>query len=171
MTTTETRTATDVVRAYFDALQQGQFDSIGALFADDVRWHQPGEGTPSGVYTSKAAVFDLFGKFMQLSRGTFAINRVDAIMANGDLVAATLQFHARRGSEQIDMRGVDVMRVRDGPIFSGVRPPDSASIVSGSPNRGKTSPANVTISVMTPSSIRSTSRARALHAVSPGRDR
>ena len=27
----------DVVRAYFDTLQQGQFDLLGALFADDVR--------------------------------------------------------------------------------------------------------------------------------------
>jgi ketosteroid isomerase-like protein len=75
MVTTEARTATDVVRAYFDALQQGQFDLLGALFADDVRWHQPGQGTLSGVYTGKAAVFELFGKFMQLSGGTFAIDR------------------------------------------------------------------------------------------------
>jgi hypothetical protein len=44
-----------------------------------------------------------------------------------------------------------------------------SSIVRGSPNRGKTVPANVTISVMMPSSIRSTSRASARHAASPGR--
>jgi ketosteroid isomerase-like protein len=75
MMTTESRTAADVVRAYFEALQQGQFDSVGALFADDVRWHQP-----------------------------------------GDLVAATLHFYARRGTEQIAMDGVDVLRVRDGQI-------------------------------------------------------
>jgi uncharacterized protein len=117
MMTTEGPTATDVVRAYFDALQRGRVDSLGALFADDVRWHQPGQGTLSGLYTGKAAVFDLFGKFMQLSGGTFAIDRVKAIMANGDLVAAALQFHARRGTEQIAMDGVDVLRVRDGQII------------------------------------------------------
>jgi ketosteroid isomerase-like protein len=116
MMTTEARRATDVVRAYFDALQQGQFDSLGALFADDVRWHQPGQGTLSGVYTGKAAVFELFGKFMQLSGGTFAIDQVETIMANGDFVAATLHFRARRATEQIAMNGVDVMRVRDGQI-------------------------------------------------------
>ena len=112
--TTGAQTATDVVRAYFDALQQGQFQSLGAIFADDVRWHQPGHGTLSGVYTGKAAVFELFGKFMQLSGGTFAIDQVDTIMENGDLVAAALHFHARRGTEQIAINGVDVMRVRDG---------------------------------------------------------
>jgi ketosteroid isomerase-like protein len=116
MMATEVSTATDVVRAYFDALQQGRLDSLGALFADDVRWHQPGQGTLSGVYTGKAAVFGLFEKFMQLSGGTFAIDRVKVIMANGDLVAAAIQFRARRGREQIAMDGVDVLRVRDGQI-------------------------------------------------------
>ena len=115
-TTTEARTATDVVRAYFNALQQGQFDSLGALFADDVRWHQPGQGTLSACVHAQGAVFELFGEFMQLSGGTFAIDQVETIMANGDFVAATLHFHARRGAEQIAMNGVDVMRVRDGQI-------------------------------------------------------
>ena len=35
---------------------------------------------------------------MQLSGGTFAIDQVETIMANGDFVAATLHFHARRGA-------------------------------------------------------------------------
>jgi ketosteroid isomerase-like protein len=116
MMATRGQTATDVVHAYFDALRQGRLDSLGALFADDVRWHQPGQGTLSGVYTGKAAVFGLFEQFMQLSGGTFAIDRVKAIMANGDLVAAAIHFHARRGTEQIAMDGVDVLRVRDGQI-------------------------------------------------------
>jgi hypothetical protein len=37
-------------------------------------------------------------------------------MANGEFVAAALHFHARRGTEQIAMNGVDVMRIRDGQI-------------------------------------------------------
>ena len=78
MVTTEARTATDVVRAYFDALHQGQFDSLGV--------------TLSGVYTGKAAVFELFGKFMQLSGGTFAIDQVKTIMANGTLSRQRCSF-------------------------------------------------------------------------------
>jgi hypothetical protein len=49
------------------------------------------------------------------------------------------------------------------------RPSCRDSMMSGSPKGGKTSGANVTISVMTPSSIRKTSRANARHVVSPGR--
>jgi uncharacterized protein len=116
MMATRGQTATDVVHDYFDALRQGRLDSLAALFADDVRWHQPGQGTLSGVYTGKAAVFGLFEQFVQLSGGTFAIDRVKDIMANGDLVAAAIHFHARRGTEQIAMDGVDVLRVLDGQI-------------------------------------------------------
>ena len=57
-----------------------------------MRWHQPGQGTLSGVYTGKAAVFELFGKFMQLSGGTFAIDQVETIMANGDLGRGNAPF-------------------------------------------------------------------------------
>ena len=101
MVTTEARTATDVVRAYFDALHQGQFDSLGV--------------TLSGVYTGKAAVFELFGSSCSERRHVRDRSGEDD-HGERDFVAATLQFHARRGTEQIAVNGVDVMRVRDGQI-------------------------------------------------------
>ena len=70
----------------------------------------------SGVYTGKAAVFELFEKFMQLSGDTFAIDQGNDSGETGDFVAATLHFHARRGTEQVAMNGVDAMRVREGQI-------------------------------------------------------
>ena len=116
--------AAAVMTAYFGALLSGDFASLDSLFADDVIWHQPGGGQLSGDYRGKQSLFGLFGRFMQLSGGTFQITEVGDVMVNGSLVAASLRFGAARGDDRIDMPGVDLMRIVDGKIqevwlFSG----------------------------------------------------
>ncbi|MBX2988046.1 MAG: nuclear transport factor 2 family protein [Bdellovibrionaceae bacterium] len=106
-----------VVKTYFDCLANGDLNTLGSLFAENVIWHQPGAGSLSGVHEGKQAVFALFGKFMEISEGTFRINAVDSIMANGDFVSATLSFSAsKKNGSQIKMNGVDVMRIENGKI-------------------------------------------------------
>ena len=110
-------TPTGVVETYFDALGRGDLDAVGSAFADDVVWHQPGTGSLSGTYRGKQELFALLGRFVEFSGGSFRIDRVDAIMANDDHVAATLHFSARRGERAISMDGVDVFRIApDGHI-------------------------------------------------------
>jgi len=104
-------TGTQAVKSYLLALQRGDLDTVGQALAEEVVWHQPGQGSLSGTYHGKQAVFALFGEFMQRSGGSFAIDRVDAVMANGDLVAVPLHFTARRDGDALDMDGVDVFRV------------------------------------------------------------
>lgn len=113
-----------LVRTYFDALASGEFERLGQLFADDVIWHQPGQGSLSGKYVGKEALFALFGSFMERSGGSFRIDDVGSIMANGNLVAATLHFFAESPAGAMAMSGVDLMRVEGGQIrevwvFSG----------------------------------------------------
>ena len=48
---------------------------------------------------------------MQISGGTFKIDEVSAIMANGDQVAAILKFSAQREGAEMSMSGVDVMTI------------------------------------------------------------
>jgi uncharacterized protein len=85
----------------------------------------PGGGALSGTYHGKAELFPLFGKFMEISAGTFKIDSVTNIMVNSDLVTAVLHFSAQKpGGEKISMRGVDLMRIESGKIkevhlFSG----------------------------------------------------
>lgn len=105
-----------VVKTYFNSLATGDLNTLGGLFADNVIWHQPGQGSLSGVHKGKEAVFILFGKFMEISQGSFQINSVDSIMANGDLVSATLKFSANKKEGGISMSGVDVMRIENGKI-------------------------------------------------------
>lgn len=105
------------VTTYFESLAKGDLETLGSLFADDVIWHQPGKGALSKSYFGKQELFPLFGKFMEISEGTFKIDKVESIMANGDLVTATLQFSAKKSNGQsISMAGVDVMKINNGQI-------------------------------------------------------
>lgn len=106
----------DVVRHYFDALGRGDLPACGALLADDVTWHQPGRSGLSGQYRGKGELFPLLGRFMALSEGSFQIDAVRAVMANGGLVAASIHFKAQRGAQAMAMDGVDLMRVEGGLI-------------------------------------------------------
>ena len=113
-----------LVRKYFAALAKGDMAAAGALFADDIVWHQPGNSALSRTYRGKSELFPLLGRFMELSQGTFQIDPVRSVMANGDRVAATIHFRAQRGGAALSMDGVDLMRVEDGLIrevwlFSG----------------------------------------------------
>lgn len=113
------------VQKYFDALAKGDLATLGGLFADDVIWHQPGQGSLAKTYFGKAEVFPLFGKFMEISQGSFRIDSVKSIMANGNLVIAVLHFSAKKSNGQsISMDGVDLMKIENGLIkevhlFSG----------------------------------------------------
>ena len=116
-TQNQTQSNTGVVETYFSSLAKGDLNTLGSLFADDVIWHQPGQGKLSKTYSGKQELFGLFGQFMEISHGTFKIDSVDNIMANGSFVAATLRFSAKKSSGQsIAMSGVDVMKVENGKI-------------------------------------------------------
>lgn len=106
----------DVVRRYFDAVARGDLEAIGAAFSDDIEWHQPGDGTLSGLHRGKAAVFALLGQFMQRSEGSFRIDALGPLMAQGDLVTTSLHFRAERAGAALSMSGVDMLRIEGGRI-------------------------------------------------------
>ncbi|RRD78322.1 nuclear transport factor 2 family protein [Tannerella forsythia] len=98
------------VRQFYTALAQGDFETVGALLSDDLIWHQPGKGTLSGVYNGKQNVFAHLGRMAQLSNGTFAIDQVDYVTGNGDLVVAAIGFAVSANGHSMEMRGVDLFR-------------------------------------------------------------
>ena len=106
----------DLVRSYFDALGRGDFAAAGSTFADDLVWHQPGTNSLSGTHRGKPAIFALLGAFAERSAGSFRIDRVDQLFANGDLVAATIVFSASAAGTAMSMSGVDLLRVENGKI-------------------------------------------------------
>ena len=107
---------TETARTYFHAIQTGDMETVASSLADDVVWHQPGDNRFSGVHTGRDAVFAMLGQMMQVSEGSFAIDEVRSLMANGDQVAATIHFVGRRDGSVMGMEGVDLLRIADGKI-------------------------------------------------------
>ena len=125
----------EVVQTYFNCLAKGDLNRLGELFADDVIWHQPGQGQLSKTYHGKEQLFALFGQFMTISQGSFKIDEVKNIMVNGDFVTAILHFSANRPGGNISMDGVDLMKIQSGKIkevwlFSGDQEAEDAFWVS-----------------------------------------
>jgi uncharacterized protein len=107
---------TNIAREYFEAVQTGDMATLAKLIDEKIVWHQPGSNQFSGERRGRNAVFEMLGAMMQFTAGTFAIDKVYSIMGNGELVAASIHFSARRDSNSVSMDGVDVLRIKDGAI-------------------------------------------------------
>jgi ketosteroid isomerase-like protein len=110
------KNSTDVARAYFQAVQTGDMAALGTLVDEKIVWHQPGSHQFSGERRGRGAVFEMLGAMMQCTAGTFAIDEVRSLMGNGEMVAASIHFSARRDGKSMSMDGVDVLRIVDGAI-------------------------------------------------------
>jgi len=103
--------ALDVVERYGAAASAGDMDALARALTDDAVWHQPGTNQLSGDHVGREAIVKHLGRFMELSRGTFAV-RTDSATESGALVATAVRFTARReDGAGLDQAGVDVFRV------------------------------------------------------------
>ena len=107
---------TEKVSLFYAALAQGDFETVGTLLSDDLVWHQPGKGALSGIYSGKQNVFAHLSKMAQLSNGIFAIDQVDYVTENGDLVVAAVAFAVSASGYSMEMKGVDLFRFENGLI-------------------------------------------------------
>ncbi|MFD9440757.1 nuclear transport factor 2 family protein [Streptomyces sp. NPDC060006] len=106
----------DIARTYFQAVQTGDMATLGGLLDEGIVWHQPGANQFSGEHKGQGAVFQMLGGMMEASQGSFAIDTIHTLMANGDLVTATIRFSGRRDNASMSMNGVDLLRIADGRI-------------------------------------------------------
>ena len=106
----------DIARAYCHAVQTGDMATLGDLLDVAIVWHQPGANQYSGDHRGRDAVFQMLGGMMAATQGTFAIDQIHSLMANGDLVAARIHFTGNRGDTSMAMDGVDVLRFNGGKI-------------------------------------------------------
>jgi ketosteroid isomerase-like protein len=107
---------TDIAREYFQAVQQGDMATLSKLVDEQIVWRQPGSNQFSGERKGRSPVFEMLGAMMQCSAGTFAIDKVHSLMGNGEMVAASIHFSARRDDKSMSMDGIDVLRIKDGAI-------------------------------------------------------
>jgi len=107
----------EIVGGFFGAIAKGDMETAGNLLGESVVWNQPGNGAISGKKNGKQDVFAHLGRIMELSQGTFAIDHIDFLSENEDLVVVSIHFIASANGLNLSMNGVDVLKVKDEKII------------------------------------------------------
>ncbi len=103
-----------LIRDAYDAFAKGDLAALDEVFAEDVRWHEPGRNQLSGTYEGRAAVYEMFGRLMQITENSFAID-VRTVLADDEYSVAVVECSGRRGEASFSVLNTHVSR------FSGDR--------------------------------------------------
>jgi uncharacterized protein len=98
-----------LLRNGYEAFGKGDFTALDELFAEDIRWHEPGRNQLAGDYQGRTAVYELFGRLMQVTEGSFRID-VRALLADDTHGAAVVGVTAHRGDHAFSTMGAHVFR-------------------------------------------------------------
>lgn len=102
-----------LIRGGYEAFAKGDMDAVSAVFADDIAWHIPGRNQLAGDRTSKDEVFDLFGKLVELTDGTFHLE-VHDIVGGDDHVVVLASEHGNRNGKTLGGNHCHVWHVSGG---------------------------------------------------------
>lgn len=108
-----------VMRRALDAFRAGDAAALSQLFSEDVVWRVPGRSVLAKEYRGQAQVFGFFGKLMEMTGGTFAVESVDMLTNDRGGVfvdRVTAEREGRKLSVELLLR----VRIRDGQIIEGV---------------------------------------------------
>jgi ketosteroid isomerase-like protein len=107
----------------FDAFARGDMATMQSLVAEDTVWHIPGRGPLAGDH-GRDAVFEMFGRLVQASEGTFDQRLLDVLTSEDHAVALT-HATARRGDHNYKGQDAWIFELRDGQIAEACwRPED-----------------------------------------------
>jgi ketosteroid isomerase-like protein len=104
------------IRDVYAAFARGDLAALGALFAEDLLWHQGGRNQLSGEYRGREAVFGFFGKVMEVTEGSFRAD-LHAVLADDEHSVGLVVLTASRGGRSIKINALDVMHLRDGKVL------------------------------------------------------
>ena len=100
MTGATTHPLVQKIMAYQRAMAAGAKDA-GSVFAADVRYIVPGQNVLSGEYSGPQAVMGYFGRLMELSAGTYAIDRMNWLVCQERVILETVNRATVRGTELV----------------------------------------------------------------------
>ena len=103
------------IRDGYAAFAKGDFTVLNDLFAEDLLWHDTGRNQLSGEYRGREAVYELFGKLMEVSEGSFHID-LHAVLADDEHGVALVVVKASRGGRSIEVKEAHVFHMRDGKV-------------------------------------------------------
>ena len=77
----------DIIRRGYQAFGEGDMETLGSLYTDDVVQTMPGKNLVSGEYQGRDNVLGLYGKLFELSGGTFTAE-LKSVKTEGDKVVS-----------------------------------------------------------------------------------
>jgi ketosteroid isomerase-like protein len=93
----------------YEAFGKGDFAALDDLFAEDIRWHEPGRNQLSGTYEGRAAVYELFGRVFEVTGGTFRID-IRSILADDTDAVVVCTVSGTRGDRTLESVNAHVWR-------------------------------------------------------------
>jgi uncharacterized protein len=90
----------DIIRRGYQAFGEGDMDTLGSLYTDDVVQTMPGENLLSGEYQGRDNVLGLYGKIFELSGGTFKAE-LKSVKTEGDKVVSIHHSQGERGGRTL----------------------------------------------------------------------
>lgn len=103
----------ELIRTGYEAFSRGDIPTVLTLLAENILWHVPGRGPLSRDYHGRDEVLAFFGRFMEMSSGTFRV-RVDEVFANPERVVVLCTESAERAGRAWSSPQVHVWTVKDG---------------------------------------------------------
>ncbi len=103
------------IRDGYAAFAKGDFAVLNDLFAEDLLWHEPGRNQLAGEYRGRDAVYEFFGRLMEVTEGSFSLD-VHAILADDEHGVALVTSTASRGGRSLTVKDTHVFHLRDGRV-------------------------------------------------------
>jgi ketosteroid isomerase-like protein len=104
-----------LMRAMYDAHTAGDLASLSERALDDFAFHFPGRSPLAGVYHGLPEVIKLFTRQFELTGGDFQVIP-QKILADDETGIALIRVSGTRGTRQLDVPGVNVVRFQDGKL-------------------------------------------------------
>jgi ketosteroid isomerase-like protein len=103
----------ELIRGGYEAFAKGDIPDVLSRFAEDIVWHVPGRSPVGGDYRGHDGVMSFFGKLMEMSGGTFALE-VHDLLATDDHAVALIRATAERDGTSRAFNSAHVWHVADG---------------------------------------------------------
>ena len=96
-------------RDYSKAMDDGNYDKLNDMIADDVVWHMIGVAEPA---MGKEAMMRAMGSYGDVS----FTGHVHDVVANDDHTIALVETTATRGGQSLTYRTAEITHIRDGKV-------------------------------------------------------
>ena len=118
----------DTVRRGYQAFSEGDMETLGSLYTPDVVQRQGGNNQTSGEYKGVDNVMGLYGKFFELSGGTFAVD-LKSVKTQGDKVVTVHHSKGEREGKTLDVdESIEFTFSGDKISLLDVSSPDQAAL-------------------------------------------